>query len=115
LSQSADTFEDVRGALASWIVVSVCACDAVIGLGEYKFGDGGSMEGGGGDVTPPGDSGTCNVDLTKECYPCQPTSNEQFLNSCSNGAVCTGFQDLKGLLLPDGGLPPLPPLDAGGD
>jgi hypothetical protein len=97
------------------VIAFVCACDAVIGLGDYKFGDGGSTDSGGGDVVVPAEGGTCDVDLTKECYPCQPSTNEQFLNSCSTGAVCTGFQDLKALLLPDGGLPPLPPLDGGGD
>lgn len=89
------------------------ACDAVIGLSGYSF-DGSAVGLDASDDNPSApDTGNCNVDLTKECYPCAPQTNEQYANKCSQGAVCTGFQDLTGLLLPDGGLPPLPPLDGG--
>jgi hypothetical protein len=54
------------------------------------------------------DAETCDVDLTVQCYPCAPSSQAQFLNACTS-AACVPFDATRlTLLLPDGGLPPLP-------
>jgi hypothetical protein len=95
-------------------VVAFYGCSAVLGLGDYAVGplDGGgdvnasetSGDGGdGGDGAP-----NCNVDITKVCYPCDPGTNDQFLNSCPDN-TCIPFDPsrINGLLLSDGGLPPL--------
>ena len=89
---------------------AIAACSSLLGLGDYHevttSTDGGSAS----DA-----SGSCDVDLGKACYPCTPTTNEQFLNACS-GADCVPFDDGKRdkNLLADGGLPPAPPGGDGG-
>jgi hypothetical protein len=62
------------------------------------------------------DSANCDVDLTSTCYACAPSDTLQFFNACTT-ATCVPFDDLTRLtaLLPDGAVPPLPPLDAGTD
>ncbi len=92
----------VAGAIA---ISAVFACSSILGLTDYhEVSDGGPA--------PTDAGGSCDVDLHKVCYPCTPTTNEQFLNSCS-GADCVPFDDKRVTkLLADGGLPPAPP---GGD
>jgi hypothetical protein len=89
-------------------------CSALLSLGDYSFSDAADAsadhangETGAGDGAAE-DAG-CDVDLAITCYACVPTTTEQFLNSCTEGA-CVSFDRnrLNGLLLPDGGLPPLP-------
>jgi hypothetical protein len=54
------------------------------------------------------------------CYPCAPTIDPQFLNSCTNGQ-CVPFDDKTRVprANPDGSLPPVPdpppppPVDSG--
>ena len=62
------------------------------------------------------DATTCDVDLAVQCFPCAPKAPPELLNACTS-ASCVPFDDSTRLtnLLPDGGLPPLPPFDAGGD
>jgi hypothetical protein len=89
-------------------------CSAVLGLGDYSFGG----NPGPGDATDAAaetesDAGSdvvnCNVDLSAVCYPCPAETNAEFLNSCTDG-TCVAFDKsrLNGLILGDGGLPPLP-------
>lgn len=94
-------------------------CSNVLGLDSYTFEDSlvsGSDAASDGrtldDAAPPVDAGadaSCQADLRLQCYPCEPTTTEQFLNSCTE-AACIPFDRgrLKALLLADGGLPPLP-------
>ena len=103
------------------VVGGGAACSAVLGLSDYvidkNLAANPETSGEGG-----GEAG-CDVDLSVQCYACPPASNEQILNSCTEGN-CVQFEKgrLEGLLLPDGGLPPLPdtppvppPVDAAGD
>jgi hypothetical protein len=48
------------------------------------------------------------------CYSCPPTTNDQFLNACSDGG-CKPFSNTARLknLTSDGGVPPLPKPDGG--
>jgi len=88
-------------------------CNLVVGSYEFRGdGDGGGRGDAAGfdgarDAAP---EGSCAVDLTEVCYPCAPETTEEFLNACGESA-CIPFDRarLEGLLLPDGGLPPLPP------
>jgi hypothetical protein len=61
---------------------------------------------------------SCEGDSSGSCYACTPVTTPQFLNACTT-ATCVPFDDLSRLthLLPDGSLPPLPPIpeDGGGD
>ena len=89
----------VAGAVAAW------GCNAVLGLGDYEV----RVDGGPNPTN-------CTVDLSKQCYPCAPGNDPQFLNSCT-GAACVTFDPKRVTgLSPDGGLPPYPklvPPDAG--
>lgn len=81
-------------------------CGLVLGLDGFKETKDGA-EG----------SANCDVDTTKECIPqgCALTGQSQLLNSCTP-ADCIAFDDnarVKGMRLPDGGLMPVSPLDAG--
>ena len=86
------------------------ACGLVLGLDQYKETKDGSAEGG----------ANCDVDTTKDCIPvgCPLNGQTGLLNACTP-AECVSFDDnarVKGMRLPDGGLPPispLPPSDAG--
>ena len=85
-------------------------CGLILGLDGYKEGDGSVSEGGGGE-------GGCGVDPTKQCIPqgCTLTTEQDLLNACTT-ADCVPFDDnarVMGARLPDGGLPPVPPLDSG--
>src|SRR5439155_18633883 len=101
-----------RFLLAGAIGVVACAffwgCGLVLGLDQFK------------EIKDGSASGNCDVDTTKECIPsgCMLAGQNQLLNACTP-AECVGFDDnvrVKGMRLPDGGLPPitpLPPTDAG--
>ncbi len=96
----------------------VLACNSILGLTDFAVtpdpadatdettiapGDGSCAEG-----------GTSDADLTMVCYPCEPLTTEQLLNACT-GAQCVPFARTRLTnLLPDGGLPPLPPAADGG-
>ena len=107
-----------RAVLVALAVTATAAaafgCSAILGLGDFDVGatDAGLTDTGTPDTgVDSGDGGnTCNVDLTTTCYPCAPTQTDQYLNSCTDG-TCVPFDQtrLKDLLLPDGGLPPIPP------
>ena len=83
-------------------LLTCAACDAVLGLGQFTF-DGSIGDAGDECVGPNG------------CWACTPVTNDQFLNAC--GGQCVGFDPARvaPFLTADGGLPPLPPLDDGGD
>jgi hypothetical protein len=106
--------------------VATGACSPVIGLEGYSTraetverGEGPTSADAGPDsfaeAAADGTAG-CDVDLTTQCYACAPMATPQFLNACTS-AQCVPFDDVKRLthLLPKGGLPPLPPEDAGSD
>jgi hypothetical protein len=59
-----------------------------------------------GGVTDGGGGGDC---MGKDgCYSCEPKTNDQILNHCTE-ATCQGFDNSTLMaLLKDGGLPPLP-------
>ncbi len=82
------------------VLLACAGCDAVLGLGQFSF-DGSIGDAGDECVGPSG------------CWACTPTTNDQFLNAC--GGQCVGFDPARvaPFLTADGGLPPLPPLDAG--
>jgi hypothetical protein len=92
--------------------------DASAGDADAGGSDGGASTGDGVSDASAGDAGTggsdaadgasCSVDLATTCYPCAPATQPQFLNACTS-AACVPFDDTRvTLLLPDGGLPPLP-------
>jgi hypothetical protein len=95
----------VRIALGVGVFTLAIACTGLLGLGDYH------------EVSTPSATdagGGCDVDLTKTCYACAPTNNEQFLNSCGSGD-CVPFDDKRVTkALADGGLPPAPPGGDGG-
>jgi hypothetical protein len=120
------------------IAVALAACDSLYGLDGYSThpssvdaghagspvdastdtGFDGAADSAFDDASDDGASDSapsCDVDLTVQCYACAPTETPQFLNACTN-ASCVPFDDPSRLanLLPDGGLPPLPPLSADG-
>jgi hypothetical protein len=76
-----------------------------------------------GNPASANDAGDGTADVTLEadpclgpsgCYACAPASDQQFRNACTN-AECKPFDNSTRLknLLPDGGLTPLPPREAG--
>jgi hypothetical protein len=95
----------------------VLACNSILGLSDFNVTpDSGDAS----DETGTGDSGTCkdgdtsDADLATVCYPCNPLTTEQLLNACT-GAQCLPFDRARlTSLLPDGGLPSLPPDPDGG-
>jgi hypothetical protein len=97
----------------------VLACNSILGLGDFAVTpdpadatDEQVATGDAGGSCP--DSGISNADLSAVCYPCSPLTTEQLLNACT-GAQCIPFDRARlTKLLPDGGLPELPPdLDGG--
>ena len=90
------------------VVGGGAACSAVLGLGDYVIDKDLATSPETSTDGPAGEAG-CDVDLTVQCYACPPATNEQILNSCTEGN-CVPFEKgrLDGLLLQDGGLPPLP-------
>ncbi|CAN5347196.1 hypothetical protein BH09MYX1_BH09MYX1_39710 [soil metagenome] len=99
--------------LALWLAAlglgaSSAACYGALGLGDFVFDADASIPDGGVD-------GASCIDTVKTCYACTPQTTPQFLNSCGPGG-CIPFDRsrLDGLLLEDGGLPPLPRIEDGG-
>ena len=103
-------------------------CSYLIGLNGYAVGGDAGTTADGGTKAPDADAASaldgdaeaeasCSGDAGHPCYACPPSTSDQFLNACSN-AACVPF-DVRRLtnLLPDGSLPPLPPLpgDGGAD
>ncbi|MEO7109780.1 MAG: hypothetical protein ABI183_05040 [Polyangiaceae bacterium] len=86
------------------------ACNAILGLGDYAVGDGGTS-------TTPGDGSPFSADCgvtPGQCYPCTPTNNDQLQNACTT-SNCVPFDDFARIPGFDGGLPfvPVPPPDGG--
>lgn len=89
--------------------LGAAGCGLLLGLDQFKEGDGGDA---GGDA-----AASCDVDTTKECIPqgCALATQRDLLNACTP-SDCLPFDDgarVKGMRLPDGGLYPVTPLDAG--
>ncbi|MDB4938408.1 MAG: hypothetical protein JWP87_5380 [Labilithrix sp.] len=115
----------MSGRRVVFLLVAACAgvgiaCNSLLGLTDFEITPDGPADA--SDETPLvseggagcADGGTSDADLTKECYPCAPLSNEQLLNGCT-GAQCIPFDRARLTnLLPDGGLPALPPDPDGG-
>ena len=104
--------------LCAGALLLALGCSAVLGLGDYAIDkDGGATA---GDTSTDEDSSIgeagCDVDLAVQCHPCEPTSDIELLNACTEGN-CIQFDRarLTPLLLPDGGLPPLPATPPGFD
>ena len=74
-------------AVAVGAIVAVLACNAILGLGDYKVGgDGGPLP---GDESPA----ACNAAFEAgSCYPCAPTTNDQLENACTD-STCMPFDD----------------------
>jgi hypothetical protein len=96
-------------------IALLAGCSGLLGFSDYSVaentGDSGaeaSLETSTADAGDGGNEASCNVDLTLQCYPCAPTTTDQFLNGCTDG-TCIQFDKtrLTGLLGPDGGLPRL--------
>jgi hypothetical protein len=114
----------MRGRWLAWMaaVVGVASgCSNVLDSGHYHAvpdPDPDSGPGTNGQAFGPGDAATdvanCSVDPTTQCYPCAPATTVQFLNACTS-AMCVPFDDSTRLtnLMPDGALPPLPPVGPG--
>lgn len=92
----------MRRVVVLGFLLACAACDAVLGLGQFTF-DGSIGDAGDECVGPNG------------CWACTPTTNDELLNAC--GGQCVGFEPARiaPFLTADGGLPPLPPLEAGPD
>ena len=101
------------------IALAFLACNGLLGLGDFAISDADdasddrtTMMGGGDGACADGE--TSDADLAAVCYPCNPLTQPQILNACS-GAQCLPFDRTRlTKLLPDGGLPPLPPDPDGG-
>ena len=105
-------------ALATIVLACIAACNGLLGLGDFAVTPDPadatldqSTSGGDGACA---DGETSDADLAAVCYPCNPLTTEQLLNACT-GAQCIPFDRARlTKLLPDGGLPALPPdLDGG--
>ncbi|MDB5218797.1 MAG: hypothetical protein JWO86_6724 [Myxococcaceae bacterium] len=96
----------------------VLACNSILGLTDFVVTP--DPADATDEQTVTGDGGTCpdsgisDADLAAVCYPCNPLITEQLLNACT-GAQCVPFDRARlTKLLPDGGLPGLPPDPDGG-
>ncbi len=103
----------MRGAVLTVTAIALFAIGCNLVVGRYDFrddGDGGPKAIADADGGAESDSASCTVDLAETCFPCDPTTNAEFLNACGE-SPCIPFDRsrLDGLLLPDGGLPQLPP------
>jgi ABC-type phosphate transport system substrate-binding protein len=97
-------------------LVAICACDAVIGLGEFTFDGGGGTDGGGGDASCTGSN---KLELENACTnaACVPFDNASRLTACTvgDGSVSCPTAPISDagvpspLTVPDGGW------DAGGN
>ncbi len=99
------------------IALAFLACNGLLGLGDFAVSD---VDDASDDRTANGGDGSCadgetsDADLAVVCYPCNPLTPAQLLNACT-GAQCLPFDRTRlTKLLPDGGLPPLPPDPDGG-
>ena len=121
----------VRLMPAMFVGAVLSACTTVLGLGDYTIRSGGAdaaseanpeaaaatvdvaVEAGVPDASY--DAIGCDADPTRPCYPCAPSTPAQLVNACTS-VECVSFDDTTRLthLLPDGGLPPLPPVRDGG-
>lgn len=105
--------------LALGLALSNGGCNTLIGLTGYTAPLDASILP--NDAAAGPDSGLAAVDASCEgdssgpCYACTPVTTLQFLNACTS-ATCVPFNDVGRLtnLLPDGSLPPLPPVPEGG-
>ena len=96
----------------------VLACNSILGLTDFAVkpdpADATDEQTVTGDSSTCADGGTSDADLKAVCYPCNPLTTEQLLNACT-GAQCIPFDRARlTKLLPDGGLPALPPDPDGG-
>jgi hypothetical protein len=98
----------------------VLACNSILGLSDFAVTPDVADATDEQTRMPGDDSGTCadgetsDADLAVVCYPCNPLTTEQLLNACT-GAQCIPFDRARlTKLLPDGGLPSLPPDPDGG-
>jgi len=89
--------------------------------GNPSMNDSGAKPDAGLDATAPNDVGDVAIEAFVDpclgptgCYACAPANDRQFGNGCSD-AACKPFDNDARLknLLPDGGLTPLPPREAG--
>src|SRR5579872_1909651 len=126
----------LRLAVGAAAGLAPASCTAILGLGDYAVhpvrdaGQDVAVDAAEIDARSPVDASpkdvadapdistdviSCDVDLTVQCFPCAPRAPLEFLNGCT-AATCVPFDDSTRLanLLPDGGLPPLPPFDGGG-
>ncbi|GAC1537761.1 MAG: hypothetical protein NVS3B10_02110 [Polyangiales bacterium] len=100
------------------VATILLACNSILGLTDFAVtpdpadaSDDRTMGNGDGSCA---DGGTSDADLAVVCYPCNPLTTEQLLNACT-GAQCIPFDRARLTnLLPDGGMPPLPPGPDGG-
>jgi len=98
-------------------VAGIFGCNAIFGVNDYTVLDDAAVNGGDG---PNGEAApSCDNfnPASGQCYPCAPTIDPQFLNSCTTGQ-CVPFDDKTRVPManPDGSLPPVPdppPPDAG--
>jgi hypothetical protein len=73
-------------AIAAAALGGALACNAILGLGDYAVGDGGTTSG-------DGQTSDCNVSTDGgQCYPCTPTTNDQLQNACTT-STCVPFDD----------------------
>jgi hypothetical protein len=81
------------------------------GTGGAPGGDAGESAGGTDAGGVPGEGGaggavSCEPQGEFDCYPCAPTTNEQYLNRCSESA-CSPFDNAERIPGFDGTLPEL--------
>jgi hypothetical protein len=75
-------------AVAAAALGGALACNAILGLGDYAVGDGGTSSGGDGPAN-------CNADFDAgQCYPCTATTNAQLQNACTT-STCVPFDDFS--------------------
>ncbi|MEO8874072.1 MAG: hypothetical protein ABI461_00675 [Polyangiaceae bacterium] len=91
---------------------SALACNAILGLGDYKVG---AAAGDGGPITGDESPAACNAALEAgACYPCTPITNDQLENACTD-SLCVPFDDSTRIPNFNGTLPDIPePIPDGG-
>jgi hypothetical protein len=104
-------------AAAFGLALATSGCNDLIGLTGYTTRADASIPQEVVGLPADGDAAfaeaSCDAGSLGPCDACPPVTNQQFLNACTS-ATCVPFDDIDRLtnLLPDGSLPPLPPIQA---
>lgn len=94
----------IGGVIAAAALGGTLACNAILGLGDYKVADGGVLPLSDGGV-PSGDCGVASADAA--CFACEPQKDVEFLNACTD-STCVPYDDYANIPGFTGVLPDIP-------